>query len=121
MDAMINRLAKVLVDRAEIELIRHEEADPPEDFFAQNTEEEDRKSCVDIRDRLECSEWAWFCAEVKVSIEGISESDFLGACSYSSEEDFRACPYFRDMVEEACLMLATRIVQIADLRDSLLS
>lgn len=47
--------------------------------------------------------WGWCSVEVKVSYKMLSESDYLGGCSYKSEKDFRAnSGYYEDMVSE-CL------------------
>lgn len=47
--------------------------------------------------------WAWCSVEVIASIDGIPVTgrDYLGHCSYKSEDDFRACEYFGDMKHEA--------------------
>jgi hypothetical protein len=54
------------------------------------------------------NDWAWFCAKVTAELVDPSTSavvaagtDYLGCCSYDSEEDFRACPYFESMKTEA--------------------
>lgn len=45
--------------------------------------------------------WGWFCAHVIVTWNGYKGEDFLGGCSYESEEAFRADAYFDDMVSNA--------------------
>lgn len=65
-----------------------------------------------IMDELIYNDWAWCCAVVEVSWKGLSETVTLGCCSYSSEEDFRACPYFQDMVNEALESLNANVIDI---------
>jgi hypothetical protein len=71
-------------------------------------EEIDAEIVSDIRAQLESgNDWAWCCVRVKVTAydsegEQITYGDdYLGACSYASEADFRACPYFEDMESTA--------------------
>lgn len=83
-----------------IELICHEETEDPKDLLGEQAD-------IDfVLRELGCGNaWAWFCAEVKVTYGEESASDFLGACSYKSEEDFRQDAYFRDMCDLALLAL----------------
>lgn len=54
-----------------------------------------------IRDLENGNEWAWCCVKVTASWNGFVGTDYLGGCSYKSEEDFKACDYFEDMKGEA--------------------
>ncbi|MCR4330242.1 MAG: hypothetical protein NUV65_06900 [Candidatus Roizmanbacteria bacterium] len=45
--------------------------------------------------------WAWAWVTVTAHWKGFSASDYLGACSYESEEAFRKGGYFEDMKAEA--------------------
>jgi hypothetical protein len=79
--------------------------------------ETDRQTAEWIRDQLNRgNEWAWCCVKVMATIEvdGIpfSGCDYLGCCSYESEESFKHPDgYYPDMISEA----------IDDLRASLQS
>lgn len=58
----------------------------------------DRMAELAVRNDLESgNEWAWCEVEVKASWEGFEDSDYLGGCSYESEEAFKAGGYFEDM------------------------
>lgn len=71
--------------------------------FASGEPEYDRQDEEAILARLsEGDEWAWCVVKVTVLCGRLSESEYLGGCSYESEEDFRAnSGYFDDMVD-AC-------------------
>ena len=61
--------------------------------------ETDAKIAADIREQLENgNEWAWCAVEVLATWEGLEASDHIGACSYSSEADFKTGGYYDDMV-----------------------
>lgn len=82
----------------------------PEDLsiegsFASGDDEADARHAAEIRDRLEYTAWAWCCVQVTVTYGDDSACDYLGGCSYESEADFRADPYFEDMVNEALRQL----------------
>lgn len=63
----------------------------------------DREAEQWVIDQLESGNpWAWCCAHVVVTWHGFKGEDFLGCCSYKSEEDFREPDgYFDDMVQVA--------------------
>lgn len=44
------------------------------------------------------NEYAWFCAKIKVQYGPYETQDYLGCCSYLSEEDFKMDGYYADMV-----------------------
>lgn len=69
--------------------------------------------------RLEYTPWAWCVACVTVQWRGWTGRAYLGGCSYEAEEDFRADPYFDDMVGEALNNLQTRLESDADDLESL--
>lgn len=80
--------------------------------LASGDDAEDAKEYARIRAELESgNDWAWCCAHVRVSyevaIEGqafparLEGNDYLGACSYASEADFKAGGYYDDMVSAA--------------------
>lgn len=92
-----------------------EETIPPEDSFC---DDEDVKFvCEGIKNG---NEWAWCCVRVRVGITnefgfGIDawdfyEDEYLGGCSYQSEEDFiESSGYYRDMVDSAVERLLGQI------------
>ena len=48
----------------------------------------------------EGDEWAWCMVRVTVSWGDFNHTSVLGGCSYLNEKEFRACPYFDDLVDE---------------------
>jgi hypothetical protein len=72
------------------------EDDRPEDHFS---EPEDAQW---VRDELNSgNDWAWFTAKVTAQWKNWKGTDYLGACSYNSEAEFRADDYFASMKSEA--------------------
>ncbi len=61
------------------------------------------KACEDaILARLDSGDvWAWALVVVVAELAGFRGTDSLGACSYTSEADFRASDYFDMMREQA--------------------
>lgn len=57
--------------------------------------------------------WAWAFVRVIVQWGGFTGQDGLGGCSYESEEAFKACPYYADMVAQATKDLKQKIAQKA--------
>ena len=50
----------------------------------------DKKVEDEILERLDNGDvWAWAVVEVRAGYGDLSASDYLGACSYESEKDFR--------------------------------
>ena len=43
------------------------------------------------------NEWAWCTVKLTASYGGLTGVDYLGACSYASEDDFRQDGYYEDM------------------------
>lgn len=71
-------------------------------------------TCVEesIAELYERSEWGWCIAEVRVSWQGLDSTQYLGECSYESEEAFRGGGYFEDMVIEAIEEIVTQVETI---------
>lgn len=61
--------------------------------------------------------WAWCCIRVVAYIEGIDleGDDYLGACSYESEEDFKKDGYYADMCDRARDELMAKIADVKNL------
>jgi hypothetical protein len=77
------------------ELIVGEENEHPDLHFGD-------KQTVDwiVRQLNQGNQWAWFCAEVRATWNGFSQSTYLGACSYRNEREFRE-DQWDQMVDEA--------------------
>ena len=79
-------------------LVSSEDFSPSEQF--------DDETAADILESAESNVWAWAAVEVRavaVFAGGaeVNGSDFLGGCSYGSENEFKAGGYFEDMKIEA--------------------
>jgi hypothetical protein len=54
--------------------------------------------------------WAWCCVEVKATYKSIeSDTEYLGACSYADEQDFKTGGYYEDMKQTAYENLLDKI------------
>ncbi len=53
--------------------------------------------------------YAWFCAKITVKYKGYEATDYLGACSYKDENDFKKGGYYDDMLN-TCIMEINREV-----------
>lgn len=72
-------------------------------------EDTDREQEQRISDQLDSgNEWAWFTAKVTVRYGSYSSSGYLGACSYTSEAEFRASE-MADMVHMECVNLVAEL------------
>ena len=74
----------------------------------------DDETCKWVCQQLDSgNEWAWFSAHVVATaeVDGVAFEghDYLGGCSYTCEEDFRACDYFEDMCAAARADLEEKI------------
>jgi hypothetical protein len=82
----------------------------PEDSF---DAKEHADTIVDIRRRAaDGDRWAWFCARVTASWNGIEAHDVLGGCSYDSEEDFLRDECFDDMCDRALWILNEEVARL---------
>jgi len=85
-------------------------------------------SAIDEKIDRECEErvisslesgnlWAWCCVKVTAFIDGIDLEgvDYLGGCSYKSENDFKRGGYWKDMKQQAKNDLLTQIEKIKQL------
>ena len=62
-----------------------------------NQDKLDEKTVID--DLLSGNQWAWCNVEVRGEYLGLSASDYLGCCSYKSEQDFKTGGYYTDMID----------------------
>jgi hypothetical protein len=67
----------------------------------------------DIIRRLDSGNpWAWCCIRVTASWEGFSANEYLGACSYQDEEDFKSDGYYDSMCQEALTALNAELLSV---------
>lgn len=107
-----DQLVAALVKRASITLVCEDEDIPYEGNASAIDAETDKQNEQWIRDQLASgNEWAWCTAHVVATFKGIVGEDYLGCCSYLSEQDF-CTPggYFDDMVREACGRIADQLI-----------
>lgn len=106
----------ITLNEVEIEVICHPEyTEVRGNVMDSGDDEADRAAEDEILERLEWNEWVWCTVEVRATFDGISESDYLGCCSYESERDFREnSGYYQDMVEEARNRLEARLTALCE-------
>ena len=81
-------------DGFELKLYFLEECIPLLDTF----DYDDKAQEQELIDNVESGEWLYFCAKVTACKEGVElASDYLGACVYEGETDFKASGYYEDM------------------------
>lgn len=98
---MMTTIRDLREDEVEFELELLEEDLPVRGHFASDEPEEDRKMEDEILRRLDAGDqWAWCCVKVVARWNGLGVSDYLGCCSYESEEDFKRDGYWEDMKAE---------------------
>ena len=112
-DLLEFRKVKLLPEMLEVELTCVHEPEHPRDYFAYETDDENNDAVSWVIEELEQgNEWAWCTARVKVylpQLPELTESAYLGACSYNSEEDFKDGGYYQDMIHEAMQALENRL------------
>lgn len=57
--------------------------------------------------------WSWAMVTVRASYKGITANDYLGGCSYGSEEDFKKGGYYEDMKQNAYNQLIEQLKDLA--------
>lgn len=72
------------------------ESEHPRGYFS------DSRDVEHVCELARRTEWGWCTVKVTAKWNGIKHSEFLGACSYESEDDFiKNSGYFEDMKKEA--------------------
>lgn len=79
------------------------EDEHPKNCFALDDPEEEAKLVQEILDKFERNVWAWCCIRVRVAWNGHYADEYLGCCSYESEEDFVASDYYYPHMVDAAL------------------
>lgn len=95
------------------EIVLHQEHDDPRDHFDNAEFPEDAQNVIDGINSG--NPWAWCTIEVKASVTiggfKYEASDYLGACSYKDEVDFKGDGYYTDMVAQATDALADELAE----------
>jgi len=106
---MTTKLNDFIREHAAIEVSCEPEHIHPKDLF------DDARDIAAILERAELNDWGWCCVRVKVTFEGISESEYLGGCSYDSEKDFvTSGDYYEEMLHNCFARLETHLVKLHD-------
>ena len=107
-------MIKLPIEKCKVLVTAEPEDLAVEDYFNTENAELDNQLAQKIIDDLESGNmYAWFCARVTVSYLHMSESEYLGCCSYDSEKDFIAdSGYYMDMAEEARQRLELKINEL---------
>ena len=97
--------------------------DEIEGSFALGDDDLDRKEVARIKRRYAAGDrWAWCITRVTVECGSFTgESDWLGGCSYASEEDFKKSDYYKGMQREARENLLNQLKEAHDLYLALLA
>jgi len=101
----------------EYRIIIHPEHESPEGCFSSGDDEQDAADVAKIMEDLEWNDWAWCTVEVQaVHVpSGLTGSDWLGCCSYDSEEQFtEPGGYYDDMKERALEELESKVETLQD-------
>jgi hypothetical protein len=108
------KLINFLEDHAIIKFEAEEESiEVRGNCLASGSDEEDKKEEDAILKRLAQNDIAaWFCAKVTATYDNFHGTDYLGACSYNSLEEFteEKNGYYADMIARAIDDLATQIM-----------
>ena len=67
-----------------------------------------------VREKLQHTQWAWCTVHVTATWCGLEGHDWLGGCSYESEEDFMSGDYYKDMRHEAAGQIREQLWTICD-------
>jgi hypothetical protein len=103
------------IEDVEFELIAEYESIPVRgNAIASGDNEFDKKVEDEIIERLDSGDvWAWASVEVKAKYKGLKASDFLGACCYKDENDFKQPGgYYDDMKKIAFDALKKQVDEI---------
>jgi hypothetical protein len=106
--ATLKQITDLVAQNAHIAIEPRPEYSHPRDSF------EFQDDIDHVIKEAQWNEWAWCCVKVSATYKGITESEYLGACSYKDEADFRACDYFKDMARCCIECLAVKLKDIQD-------
>jgi hypothetical protein len=90
----------------------------PEDSSYQVEFEESDAARNWIREQLDkCNTWAWCQVTVTARLGGFETKDYLGACSYENENDFKNGGYYESMIDSCVAEMADEIERIVNSHD----
>ena len=104
---MTTKLQQFIREHATITIACEPEHMHPKDAF------DDERDVAAVLEKIKDTEWAWCCVCVTVTFEGMSECEYLGACSYDSEVDFvNSSGYYEDMLHTCFATLESRVKKL---------
>ena len=103
------QLIEKILSEAEFSLETIPEEMAPSFMFDENKEEENR-----ILEESQWNPWAWCIVKVTAAWNGIEVSDYLGGCSYRSEDEFKADVYYQDIKNQLIEQIATTATVVAE-------
>lgn len=110
---MISDITAKIKDQVTYSIIVHSEEIPIRGNASAIDEKTDLEVEQSIIEQLESgNEWAWCSVEVVAEFNELKASDYLGACSYKSEDDFKSGGYYEDMKERAFEQLVDDIQKL---------
>lgn len=112
---MVVKIRKLTADEVEFVIEAEQDDAPIRGSFASGDDAADEQIAKEIEDRLNRGDvWAWASVKVTASWRGYKGVDYLGACSYKDEADFKQdCGYYSDMKDRALEDLNESISRIA--------
>ncbi len=108
-------MREIKIEECEVTLVAEDETEHPRGCFDSGDPRRDEELVGDILRKLNGGDiWSWFCAKVTVTWNSLEETDYLGCCSYESEEDFKQKGgYYQGMVDECLGRIQERAEVIA--------
>lgn len=97
---------------AEITIEAFPAEEHPSGHFASGDDELDKETVAKIVADSEWNVWAWCIVKVTARYADLEASDYLGGCSYASEEDFLKGDYFEDMKDTVITELTHKVIEI---------
>lgn len=116
-------LRKLTEDELEFEIQIEPEDEHPIKCFDTGDAEEDKRMVQEILEAVEWNPWAWCSVKVRAVWRGFEgDWDYLGCCSYESEEDFKQPGGYYDGMKAEALeslnqLLADHYEDLSELRE----
>lgn len=109
------QVRKLTAEEVEFTVEAEQDDIPIRGSFSSGDDEADEQLAKEIERRLNCGDvWAWASVKVTAKWKGYKGVDYLGACSYKDEADFKQDGgYYGDMKERALEDLNESIARIA--------
>jgi len=108
------RIRKLTVEDVTICVVPECEDIDPEGQFDSGDKAADAKMAAQIREDMEHNAWAWCCARVDVTYRELTETEYLGCCSYENEAAFRGDHSYEGMVDAALARLNDQVEGIVN-------